>query len=189
MSYFANAGQILIQFLFGALTALVLLRVLLQMVHANFYNPICQFLYKSTNPVLMPLRRLIPAWRNLDISAILLAYILQVFKVFLLSALFGVRMGFSGLLVYALAESVDFVLLLYFWIILFRIILSFAGSDSFQPSVPLIYQLTEPVLAPLRKRLPNIAGFDFSPLIASLGIYVARALLVHPLIDLALYIA
>ncbi len=189
MSYFANAGQILIQFLFGALTALVLLRVLLQMVHANFYNPVCQFLYKATNPVLMPLRRLIPAWRNLDVSAVLLAYALQILKAFLLSALVGVRMSISGLSVYGLAELLDFILLMYFWIIIFRIILSCTNADRSQPAVPLAYQITEPLLAPIRKLLPNVAGFDFSPLIASLVIYIARALLVHPLVDLAVYVA
>ena len=72
MSYFADAGQILIRFVFGALITLVVLRVLLQMVRANFYNPICQFLYKATNPVLMPLRRVVPSWRNLDVAGVLI---------------------------------------------------------------------------------------------------------------------
>ena len=73
MNYFANAGQLLINFTFGALIALVVLRVLLQWTRANFYNPICQFLYKLTNPVLIPLHKLIPTWRTLDIAAILIA--------------------------------------------------------------------------------------------------------------------
>ncbi|HMM67014.1 MAG TPA: YggT family protein [Dokdonella sp.] len=72
MNYFANAGQILIEFAFGILVGLIVLRVLLQLVRANFHNPICQFLYKASNPILMPLRRFIPSWRRLDLAGVLL---------------------------------------------------------------------------------------------------------------------
>ena len=84
MSYFANAGQILVNFAFGALIALVVLRVLLEGVRANFYNPVCQFLYKLTNPVLMPLRKVIPAWRSIDLAAVLLAWLLSAAKLAML---------------------------------------------------------------------------------------------------------
>jgi YggT family protein len=83
MTYFANAGQILVNFIFGALIALLVLRVLLQCVRANFYNPICQFIYKLTNPVLMPMRKVIPAWRNLDIAGVLLAWLLTAIEYWL----------------------------------------------------------------------------------------------------------
>jgi uncharacterized protein YggT (Ycf19 family) len=68
MGYFAQAAQILLDCLFGIAIFLLVLRVLLQVARANFYNPVCQFLYKTTNPVLMPLRKLIPGWRNIDIG-------------------------------------------------------------------------------------------------------------------------
>ncbi len=189
MGYFANAGQILINFAFGAVIALVVLRVLLQCVRANFYNPVCQFLYKVTNPVLMPLRKVIPAWRNLDIAAIGLAWLLTAIKLALLYALAGQSLGVLGLVVMAFADLGDFVLMLYFGLILARVLVSFISVDRANPIVPLIYQLTEPVLRPIRRFIPSIAGLDLSPMIAWLVVMLARALLVGPLLDFGMHLA
>lgn len=184
MGYLANAGQLLINFAFGALVALVVLRVLLQLVRANFYNPVCQFLYKATNPVLMPLRKLIPAWRNLDVAAVLLAWLLSAIKLVLLYSLVGQRLGLAGLALMAFADLVDFVLMLYLGLILVQVLLSFISVERSNPIVPLVFQLTEPVLGPIRKRMPSLGGIDFSPMLAWLVIMLARVLLVEPVFDL-----
>src|SRR5688500_20300747 len=184
MGYIANAGQLLINFAFGALVALVVLRVLLQVARANFYNPVCQFLYKATNPVLMPLRKVIPAWRNLDVAAVLLAWLLSAIKLALLYALAGHRLGIAGLVLMALADLVDFVLMLYLGLILVRVLLSFISVERSNPIVPLVFQLTEPVLGPIRKRLPSLGGSDFSPMLAWLAIMLGRVLAVEPVFDL-----
>jgi len=189
MHYFASAGQILINFAFGALIALVVMRVLLQCVRANFYNPICQFLYKVSNPVLMPLRKIIPAWRNLDIAGVLLAWLLSAIKLALLYALAGQSLGIAGLVLMALADLVDFVLMLYFGLILVRVFLSFVTVERSNPIVPLIFQLTDPILRPIRRFIPPIAGLDLSPMIAMLAIMLARVLVVGPILDLGLRLA
>jgi YggT family protein len=189
MGYFANAGQIVIQFVFGALISLIVLRVLLQWVRANFYNPICQFLYKATNPVLMPLRKIIPAWRNLDIAGIALAWVVTIVKLVLLAATLGQTLGLAGLPVLAVADLVDFVLLLYFVLVLARVVISLVNADSYHPIVPLVVQLTEPMLKPIRRRLPNIAGLDFSPMVLLLVLMLARVLIAKPLFDLGLTLA
>jgi YggT family protein len=184
MGYFANAGQIVIQFVFVALVTLIVLRVLLQWVRANFYNPICQFVYKATNPVLMPLRKVIPAWRNLDIAGIALAWLVTALKLVLLYATVGQTLGVLGLAVLALADLIDFVLLLYIVLVLARVVISFAGADSYHPIVPPILQLTEPVMKPFRRLLPNVGGLDFSPVVVLLAITLARVLIAKPLLDL-----
>ena len=189
MGYFANAGQIVIQFVFGALIALIVLRVLLQWVRANFYNPICQFLYKATNPVLMPLRKIIPAWRNLDIAGIALAWLATALKLVLLYATVGQALNVLGLSVLALADLLDFVLLLYIVLILVRVVISFVGADSYHPVVPLVMQLTEPVMKPFRRLIPNVGGLDFSPMVLLLAITLARVLIAKPLLDLGLRLA
>lgn len=188
MPYLANAGQILIEFVFGILVSLVVMRVLLQLVRANFHNPICQFLYKATNPVLMPLRRIIPAWRRLDIAGIVLAWVLLVLKRVLTFALFASVPSFAGLAVIAFADLVGFTLMIVLMLIIVRVILSFVSSDSYHPIVPLVFQLTEPILKPVRQRLPSLGGFDFSPMIVLLAITLLQALLVAPLLDLGLRI-
>lgn len=188
MSYFADAGLILIEVLFGMAAVLFALRVLLQLVRANFYNPICQFFYKATNPILMPLRKLLRPWRNLDLGACLIVYLLMCAKAWLIYALVGRWLGPGSTLLVGVAELIGFVLMLYFWLILMRVILSFVGQESRHPMVPLLIQLTEPVLRPLRRILPAMGGLDLSPLLATLAIFLARALVVAPLRDLGLMI-
>lgn len=188
MNYFANAGLILVEFVFGILVALVVLRVLLQLVRANFHNLICQFLYKATNPVLIPLRKIIPSWRRLDIAGIVLAWLLLAIKRVLIFAMFTSVPGILGIAIIAVADLLGFVLILMLVLIFVRVIISFVGGDSRQPVVPLIFQLTEPLLAPIRKRLPAPGGIDFSPMLALLAIALLRALAVQPLLDLGLRI-
>jgi YggT family protein len=184
MGYLANAGAILIEVLFGLLIGLFVLRLLLQLVRANFYNPICQFFYKATNPLLMPMRRLLKPWKSLDLAALLVALLLSAIKVWLLAALAGFGLPPLATLVLASAALLDFVLYLFFWLIIIRIVASFFATDSYHPIFPLLMQLTEPVLAPLRRVLPPLGPFDLSPLIATLAILLARALLVAPIQDL-----
>ena len=189
MGYFANAGQILINFAFGAMIALLVLRVLLQWVHANFYNPVCQFLYKATNPVLIPLRKVIPAWRNVDVAATVLAWLLTALKLWLMYTLAAQDLGLLGLGVMALADLIDFVMMLYFGLILGQVLLSFITVERGNPIVPLIYQLTEPLLRPIRRRLPAFGGLDFSPMVVWLLIMLARVLIAAPLLDLGMRLA
>ncbi len=186
MSYLANAAQILIEFIFSILVGLVVLRVLLQLVRANFHNPICQFLYKTTNPVLMPLRKIIPAWRRLDIAGVVLAWILLVLKRVLIFAMIASVPSFAGLAVTAIADLIGFTLIIVLMLVIVRVILSFVSSDSYHPIVPLVFQLTEPILKPVRKRMPALGGLDLSPMIILLAIFLLQALVVAPLLDLGL---
>ena len=186
MPYVANAAQILIEFIFSILVGLVVLRVLLQLVRANFHNPICQFLYKATNPVLMPLRKVIPAWRRLDIAGIVLAWLLLLLKRVLIFAMITALPSFAGLAVIALADLIGFTLIVVLVLIIVRVILSFLSNDSYHPLVPLVFQLTEPILKPVRKRMPALGGLDLSPMIVLLAIFLLQALVVAPLLDLGL---
>jgi len=158
MTYFANAGQILVNFIFGALIALLVLRVLLQCVRANFYNPICQFIYKLTNPVLMPMRKVIPAWRNLDIAGVLLAWLLTAIEYWLVYAMAGQSLGVLGLAVMSLGYLIDFVFILYMGLILLYALISFISVERSNPVVPLVFQLIDPLLRPVRRRLPTAGG-------------------------------
>lgn len=189
MGYFAKAAQLLVNFAFTILVTMLVLRVALQCVRANFYNPVCQFLYKATNPVLMPMRKIIPAWRNLDIAGVLLAYLLCGIKLYVLFALDGRSPGMAGLALMALADLADFVLMLYLALILMHVLLSFVRVDRANPVLPLVHQLVEPLLRPLRRYLPPLGGLDLTPMIVTLAILLARVLLVEPLLDLGLSLA
>ena len=89
----------------------------------------------------------------------------------------------------ALADLIDFALMLYIALILVRVVISFVGADSYHPVVPLVLQLTEPVLKPFRRFIPAVGGIDFSPMIVLLALTLARVLIARPLLDIGLRIA
>jgi len=90
-------------------------------------------------------------------------------------------------LVAALARLVEIVLWAYIWIIIARAVLSWVSPDPFNPVVRFLYRATEPVLRPVRRRLPTSQmGLDLSPMIVLLAIYVLESFLVSSLRDLAL---
>lgn len=184
MSYLANAAQIAIQFVFGALVALLLLRVLTEAWRADFHNPLCQFLYRATNPVVSPVRRFIPNWRRINLAALLLAWLVEVIKLMLLCATIGAVPHIAGLLVLGVAELVDFILIFYLVLIFAWALMSLFTIDHRNPLVPLINQFVQPLMRPLQRRLPTLGGIDFSPAVAILILLLLRALVLQPWMDL-----
>lgn len=148
----------------------VLLRLILQWVRADFYNPLCQFLVKVTNPPLIPLRRLIPSIGRLDTASVVLALILEITGLVLISLINGITISWPQLSVLAVTKLLMAVLWLYFFLILAMVILSWVGGRVRHPIVPLVYQVTEPVLRPFRKFIPPIGGLDLSALFAIITI-------------------
>lgn len=185
MIYFANALSLLIQFAFGCLVALFAFRLLAEVVRADFYNPICQFLYRATNPILTPLRRVIPTWRRFNVAALLIIWILEVIKNFLLRfATPGFWCSNVGALVLGLADLLQFFAIIYLVMIFVWALLSYVNVDRRNPLVPLLNKVVEPVLKPFRKVIPLIGGFDLSPVLAILVILLAQTILIAWLTDL-----
>ena len=182
--YFNNAGVFLLQALFGLYILAVLLRFLLQWAHADFYNPLVQFLVKLTNPPLLPLRRYIPGFMGLDMAAVVLMLGLQVLELLLVFGLRGQGISLSGVLLLALATLLGLLLDVLFWAVVMQAVLSWFNPDFRQPAVRLLYQLTEPVLRPARRLLPPIAGLDLSPLMVLIVFQVCQILLLAPLHDM-----
>ncbi|MCG6117311.1 MAG: YggT family protein [Aquimonas sp.] len=189
MSYFAQAGALLIEVVMSLIAALFLLRLALPMVGANFYNPICQFIYRTTHGVIAPLRRALPPVGRFETSAAIVAWAVVMLKTWLVMALGGRMLGLLPTLVLGLADLLGLLLSIAFWLILVRAILSFFAPSQPHPALPLIGQLTEPLLAPFRRLLPAAGGLDFSPLLAMLTLLIARVLLVAPLTDFGLMLA
>ena len=188
MSYFGNAGQLLVNVFFGLAMAVVLLRVLLQAAGANFYNPICQMLHRLTQPALGPMRRVVPPYRRIELAGVVLVWLLAVLKFWLLSTLAGVSPPWAALLVAGLADAISLLLWIWFWVLLAGVLLSWIPMDNRNPVVPLVYQLTEPLLTPMRRVLPDLP-IDLSPMFAILAVQLARILIVTPLFDLAARLA
>ena len=158
----------------------MLLRFLLQLVTADFYNPISQFLVKITNPLVIPLRRIIPGIGGLDLASLLLAVLLQVLAIVALMLLNGLGMPNPLLLVvWSILGIVGLLVNIYFFALLAMIILSWVAAGSGNPAIALLHQITEPVMAPFRKILPAMGGLDFSPILVFILINVIQIALRH----------
>jgi len=156
--------------IFNIYIMIVLLRFLLQLFRADFYNPLSQFIVKATNPILAPMRRLIPGIAGLDISSIILAYLVCLLKFLALYALTGQGFSIAPLFLVAVADLLSQSVDLIFWLILARVILSWVSPGLGNPMVMVIYQVSEPIMAPVRKIIPPIGGLDLSPIILILGL-------------------
>jgi YggT family protein len=90
-----------------------------------------------------------------------------------------------GYFLNALATVLDYALLFYMWIIIARAVLSWVSPDPYNPIVRFVHNVTEPVLYPLRRRLPFLGGIDFSPMIVLMAIVFLRSFVVQSLVRMA----
>ena len=170
----------LVQTLLGLFLIAVLLRFVLQLVRADFYNPISQFVVKLTNPLVVPLRKILPGYGGIDFASLVLAIFLQLLGIALLFLLSrGVIPPVPLLIMGAVLGVIALLVQFYFFALLAMIILSWVAQGSRNPAVHLLYQITEPVMAPFRKLLPPMGGLDFSPIIVFVLINVVQIVIRH----------
>ena len=170
----------LVYVFFGLYLLAMLLRFLLQLAKADFYNPISQALVKLTNPLVIPLRRIVPGYAGIDLSSLLLSIVLQMLMVALLVMLkTGALPPPLPLLMVGLLGVVGYLVQIYFFAILAMIILSWVAPGGHNPALYLLYQLTEPVMAPFRKIIPPMGGLDLSPILVFVAINVIQIALGH----------
>jgi YggT family protein len=166
----ANAVTYLVGTFIDLYVTAVLLRLLLQWARADFYNPLSQFLVKLTNPLLVPLRRVIPAVKRLDTASVVLMLVLEVIGIWVISSVGGNTMTWLQILAFSAVKLLMTLLMTYFFLIIIAVLLSWLAQGLRHPFIPLVFQLTEPVLMPIRKVIPPIAGIDLSPLFALIAI-------------------
>lgn len=156
----------------------VLLRLLLQWSRADFRNPLARSIVHLTNPVIVPLRRLLPAIGRLDTAscvALIVAALLQVSASWLLSGL-GPPPGLLWLRL-ALVEILRITLWTYFLAIVLYAMLSLIAPGTYSPAQGLLVSLCEPVLKPFRRLIPPLGSLDLSPLWAGIAIQALLILL------------
>ncbi|HIP53256.1 MAG TPA: YggT family protein [Chromatiales bacterium] len=180
-SYLTNPAVFLIQTLFGLYILVVVLRFLLQLFRADFYNPVSQFIVKATTPVLRPLRRIIPGLAGLDLASIVLAWLLQAVALLLVGMVLGLGFRPLGALLWAIPALTELVINIFLYGILIQVILSWIAPASHNPAISLLYTLTEPILRPARRLLPPISGLDLSPMLVLIGLMLLKMLLLPPL--------
>jgi len=186
----SQAGELLIQLIFGLYILAVMLRFLFQWVRADFYNPLSQALVKITNPPLVILRRVIPGFWGVDVAAVVLMWILRALEIFLVGEpsqripglIHGQTLNLVGLPVAALASLISLGIWIIIIAILIRIIISWINPmGGHNPMSSLLFSLTEPLMSRARRIIPPISGLDLSPIAVLVALELVLILVVRPL--------
>ncbi|AUD59706.1 MAG: YggT family protein [Gammaproteobacteria bacterium] len=171
-----NAFTFLITTLFDLYLMVVILRIWLQLARADFYNPFSQFIVKATHPLIAPMRRILPSLGRFDTASFVLALLVVMVKVLLISLIAGGGIDIMLFLMFAVVSVVKKAGVLLFWMLLIRAILSWF-NQGYNPIVMIMGQLTEPVLAPIRRIIPPIGGLDLSVMLVIIGMNFLNMLL------------
>ncbi len=158
----------LLDTLLGLFSLALLLRFYFQLLRIPFYNPVSQFLIAVTDFIVRPTRRFIPGLGGIDLSTLILAWLLEsviVISVYLVQGYdfesnIIAAMGVMGLL--GIIEIIKATLYIFLVTIILQAILSWVNPHS--PMTPLLENFTRPFLDIFRKRIPPIANVDLSPL-------------------------
>ena len=179
MQTLGGSAGLIINALGGLYLLAVLLRFLLQIAKADFYNPISQAVVKITDPLVSILRKVIPGYKGVDFSCLVLALAIEAIGICLLILLYGGSIpGVTYIVTWSFAGVIFFIISIYYYAIIASIIMSFvmlfSGSMNPHPILRLIWQLTEPVMAPVRKVIPPMGGLDFSPIFIFIAIQLIQ---------------
>jgi len=179
MEVLGSSAALIFNALVGIYLLAVILRFLLQIARADFYNPISQSVVKITDPGVRIFRSFIPGYKGIDFSSLILALVIQGIGITGLVILNGFNIPSIGFIVtWAFVGVLHFIIMVYYYAIIGSIIMSFvmmfSGNMNPHPILRLIWQLTEPVMGPIRKIVPPMGGLDFSPIFIFIGIGLIR---------------
>ena len=173
-----NAIIFIVETLLTLALFVFLLRLLLQWARADFRNPVSQAVVRMTNPLVMPLRRILPPVGKIDTASVVAVLIVAFVEVAIIFALRG--LGIPPLLLWlrmAVVEILRTTLWTYFYAIFLYALLSLIAPGGYSPMQAVLDSLCEPVLRPIRRLIPPIGGLDLSPLWAGIAIQALLILL------------
>ncbi len=180
-SALTDIGMTIVQPLFSLAMLLIAVRFLAQLCGVSGYNPISMTLRRVTNVIVLPLSRLLPSGNRFSPGALLALILIQVAFIALMLGLVGQLDAFNVLqaLIWSALGAAGLLVSIIFYSVIAMIVVSFLAPQSSHPAVEFIWELTEPVMAPLRQVLPPMGGLDFSPIILFIALNVIRVSLGH----------
>ncbi len=180
-SALTDIGMTIVQPLFSLAMLLIAVRFLAQLCGVSGYNPISMTLRRVTNVIVLPLSRLLPSGNRFSPGALLALILIQVVFIALMLGLVGQLDAFNVLqaLIWSALGAAGLLVSIIFYSVIAMIVVSFLAPQSSHPAVEFIWELTEPVMAPLRQVLPPMGGLDFSPIILFIALNVMRVSLGH----------
>jgi len=170
----------LVSTVFGIYILLIMLRFLLQLLRVSFRNhSILRLLLRLTNPPLQLLYNFIPGWKNIDVAAIVLMLVLKMLELMLIKWLLNEPFGVMGLLLFAVANLLSLLIYIFIFALIIQAILSWiTPPHTYNPLTDLLYDLNEPLLRPVRRKIPPVQGLDISPMVVIVGLIVAEIVVV-----------
>lgn len=180
-SQLGNTGIMLANTLINLYLFALMLRFLLHASRADYYNPISQAVVRVTSPLVAPVQRLVPPAGPIDIATLLVALIFKALGIGIICMILFGALPIGLLLTAALAGVVNALLKIYFFALIIMIILSWVAPQSGHPGALLVFQITEPIMAPVRRIVPSIGMIDLSPIVVFLLISVLDSLVVGSL--------
>jgi YggT family protein len=185
MDQLNQAALYVLQTLGSLYLMIVLLRFILQLVRADFYNPLSQFAVRATQPLLKPLRRIIPSVAGLDLASLVLALLVQLLLMTLTLLLaYGTTGNPAQMLMWSLIGITALFINIFFYALIISVILSWVAQGSHNPAAMLVNQLCEPLLMPFRRLLPNLGGLDLSPIFAFMTIKLLDMLVINNMVKM-----
>lgn len=184
-----QAGYFLVQTLFDLYIMTFMLRFILQLVRADYLNPLSQFIVKVTNPLVVPLRRIIPGFLGIDWATLIVLSLLSASK---LSLLFFIRFSklpdALGLVVWTCGDILSLTIYIFFFAILIQVLMSWVAPMG-NPLTGVLHRITNPLMRPARKVIPVIGGFDISPIPVMIVLQLLIILIATPLVQSGLQLA
>ena len=180
-SALTDIGMTIVQPLFSLAMLLIAVRFLAQLCGVSGYNPISMTLRRVTNVIVLPLSRLLPSGNRFSPGALLALILIQMVFIALMLGLVGQLDAFNVLqaVIWSALGAAGLLVSIIFYSVIAMIVVSFLAPQSSHPAVEFIWELTEPVMAPLRQVLPPMGGLDFSPIILFIVLNVIRVSLGH----------
>lgn len=176
----SNALFYLVSTLFDIYMWVLILRLILQAVRADFYNPISQLIWQVTQPVLRPFQPVLPKWRWLDTAALVLLLVVALIYIHVVGAILGYQLSLPASLQFALLKLIVLVLNLYTFALFVQVVLSWVGPGVNNPAGNLLWVMNEPLLKPVRRVVPPLSGLDLSPLVVILALQFVNLLIPLP---------
>ena len=177
MNPLPQISQLILTTAFDLYIVVLWLRFLLQLLHADYYNPIAQFVVQATAPLVNPLKRIIPGNHSWEPAVLVIILLIKMLEMTLLGLLVGgATIAPLPLLIYTIVSLLQLVAEFYFWTLIISVVLSWVAPGSYSPAAVLVNQIIEPLLAPCRRLLPAMGGLDLSPIVVFLGIKVFQIL-------------
>ncbi len=173
-----QVGLLIVGTLGSLYLTVIVLRFLFQLAKADFYNPISQFIVKATNPVLIPLRKVIPGFFGIDFASVVFAIVFHWLVIQILAFILGASiLNPITAITWSVVGLISLVVNIYFYGMIIMIVASWIAPGSYNPILMLIRQIVDPITAPFRKIIPPMGGLDITPIFVFLALQVCRIMI------------